>query len=319
MDMTRPKSSKKSVARFEMLRFWRSILSMGTRPKTSSPLTPQEIGRHYDQFAWAYRRFWGDHIHHGLFLDGVDDPVQAQELMLRHCAGKAGVSPGMVVADVGCGHGATAVWLAKEHSCKVLGLTLSPAQWKLACENTRSLNGRVRFQVADAESYAFAPSTFDLIWNMESSEHFFHKPGYFRKVANALKPGGRLMVAAWSGSMKDQLIRDIARVFLCPELWTAEEYVRNIQLAGMKIVSCEQLGAEVVRTWDLARESVHKSRLLLAVLPGEFREFVDGIELMQQGYRNGNLSYSIIVAEKIGSSGLRSTGSSERQGPTSPN
>jgi tocopherol O-methyltransferase len=277
-------------------------MAAGAKPAQAS-FSKQDIGRHYDQFAWAYRRFWGDHIHHGLFFDGVDDPVQAQELMLRHCASRTGVAPEMAVADIGCGHGATAVFLAKEYSCNVLGLTLSQAQWKLACENAHSLNGftgRVRFEVADAESYAFPANSFDLIWNMESSEHFFHKPAYFKKVAAALKPGGRLMVAAWTGSMKHQIIRQIAEVFLCPELWTADEYASHIETAGLKIVSCEEFGEEVVRTWDLAAESVNKSRLLLSLLPAEFREFADGIELMRRGYRNGELTYSVMVAEKIG-------------------
>lgn len=266
--------------------------------KRSHSLTLQDIGRHYDRFAWAYRRYWGDHIHHGLFRNGVDDPAHAQELMLRHCATQAGVHPGMLVADVGCGHGGTAIFLAKEYSCKVLGLTVSKAQCKLAQENAAMLNGKVRFELGDAESYPFHESAFDVVWNMESSEHFFDKPAYLRKVAAALKPGGKLMLAAWTGSMQHELIRNIAKVFLCPQLWTAEEYARHIESAGMQVADCEQLGMEVVRTWDLAAESVRRSSLLLSILPAEFREFAYGIELMREGYRSGILTYSIIVASK---------------------
>jgi tocopherol O-methyltransferase len=262
-------------------------------------LTVQDIGRHYDQFAWAYRRYWGDHIHHGLFRDGVDDPGHAQELMLQHCATQADVQPGMVVADVGCGHGGTTIFLAKEYSCSVLGLTVSKIQWKLAQENAHTLNGKIRFEVGDAESYPFPESAFDVIWNMESSEHFFDKPAYLRKAAAALKPGGKLMLAAWTGSMQHELIRNIAKVFLCPQLWLAKEYIRHIELAGMQVAHCEQLGMEVVRTWDLAAETVQRSSLLLSVLPAEFREFAHGIELMREGYRSRKLTYSIIVASKV--------------------
>lgn len=271
---------------------------MESAAKESRSLTPRDIGHHYDQFAWAYRRYWGDHIHHGLFRDGVDDSVQAQELMLRHCATRAGVEPGMTVMDVGCGHGGTAIFLASQHSCDVFGLTVSKEQWKLARENARSLNGHVRFELGDAESYSFPESAFDLIWNMESSEHFFDKPAYLRKAAAALKPGGKLMMAAWTGSMQHELIRDIAKVFLCPQLWPAEEYIRHIELAGMQVVSCEQLSMEVARTWDLAGDRVRRSGLLLSILPAEFREFAHGIELMREGYKSGRLTYSIIVARK---------------------
>ncbi|HEY6250579.1 MAG TPA: methyltransferase domain-containing protein, partial [Candidatus Angelobacter sp.] len=185
----------------------------------SRSLSSRDIGDHYNQFAWAYRRYWGDHIHHGLFLTGNEDREESQQLMLRHCAVRVGLCAGLSVADVGCGHGATAALLATEYSCKILGLTISETQFKYAREACASLNGNVHFELANAEEYVFPAGSFDVIWNMESSEHFFDKPAYFRKVATALKPGGKLMVAAWSGSMKDQIIREIARGFLCPELW----------------------------------------------------------------------------------------------------
>lgn len=133
---------------------------------------------------------------------------------------------------------------------------------------------------------------------MESSEHFFDKPGYFTKVAAALRPGGRLMVTAWTGSMKRELIRKIAEVFLCPELLTAEQYFRCFTKAGLTPVSCLPLGARVARTWDICAKRVGAAGPLIRMMPNRYREFVDGIQLMRQGYRSGELSYSLLVAEK---------------------
>lgn len=268
-----------------------------TRPDSLSSL---DIGQHYNQFAWAYRRYWGDHIHHGFFLTGKEDREQSQQAMVHYCAARAGLAAGMSVADVGCGHGGTASLLAKEYSCKVLGLTISETQLKFAREACASLDGNVWFELANAEEYAFPPRGFDVMWNMESSEHFFDKPGYFRKVAHALKPGGKLMVAAWSGSMKDQMIRDIARVFLCPELWTACEYQAQVEAAGLRVTLCEHLSSEVARTWDIAAERVEKSHWMLALLPAAFSQFTQGIELMREGYRSGQLTYTILIADKPG-------------------
>jgi len=275
-------------------------MQAGTKPSPTHSFSSKDIGEHYDQFAWAYRRYWGDHIHHGLFLSGEEDSGQSQRLMLQHCASRAGVQAGIMVADVGCGHGGTVNLLAGEYGCSVLGLTISETQLRLARKACESLNGKVRFELADAEAYDFRPASFDLIWNMESTEHFFDKPAYFRKIAGALKPGGRLMVAAWSGSMKDALVQEVARIFLCPELWTPEEYAREIEATGLKISSREELADEVVRTWDISAQQIHKSRWMLSILPAAFTEFTKGIELMREGYRNGQLKYSIIVANKIG-------------------
>src|SRR5262249_5482276 len=94
------------------------------------------------------------------------------------------------------------------------------------------------------------------------------------------------------------LVRDVARVFLCPELWTTDEYVRQIESTGMQIASREQLAAEVVPTWDIAAKHARNSQWLLTILPSQFRAFVDGIELMRRGYHTGLLTYSILAATK---------------------
>ena len=205
----------------------------------------------------------------------------------------------MAVADVGCGHGLTARFLADEYACGVMGLTISRRQVELARKNCEALNGKVQFKLADAETFAFTPASFDVIWNMESSEHFFDKAGYLRKAADALKPGGRLMVAAWSGSMQDDLVRAIAKTFLCPELWTADEYAQAIGAAGLEIISREQLAAEVARTWEISARQVQGSLGLLGLVPRQFSEFVQGIDLIREGYRTGRITYTILVARKI--------------------
>ena len=106
------------------------------------------------------------------------------------------------------------------------------------------------------------------------------------------------MVAAWTGSMEDDLIREIARVFLCPELQTASDYLQQMEAAGLEVVHREDLAKEVVPTWDICSEHARAARPLLPLFPGKFRSFAEGIELMREGYRNGKLFYSVIVARR---------------------
>jgi tocopherol O-methyltransferase len=266
----------------------------------SSRLLAADIREHYDDFSWVYRLYWGEHIHHGIFPSGNETQRHAQDLLLRRCAEMADLGPGMKVADVGCGHGATARFLAREYGCQVLGLTISPVQFKAAVQGARSLPdpAGVSFELADAEQYSFTASSLDVVWNMESSEHFFDKTAYFQKAAAALKPGGRLMLAAWTGSMQHQLIREIARVFLCPELLTTEQYSAEIQTAGLNVLQAEEIGPLVARTWDLCAAHARLAAPLLLALPEKFRSFAQGIELMREGFRCGLLNYSIVVAGK---------------------
>ena len=262
--------------------------------------TPATIREHYDFFAPLYHAFWGDHIHHGLFLNGTRDPEAAQLRMIEHCAQLAGIKPGWRVLDVGCGHGGTAIHLAKHHSCSVEGITISERQVQFAREGTARarLNGEVKFAIADADSYHFPVAAYDAVWTMESSEHFADKPQYFRNVQRTLKPGGVLVLAAWTGDMQKARVRKVAEVFLCPQLQTDEEYSEQITGAGLRVEHLEDVSAQVTRTWEICRERLRWSTPLVRTLPAKHRNFVKGIGLISEAYRSGQLGYSILMARK---------------------
>ena len=94
------------------------------------------------------------------------------------------------------------------------------------------------------------------------------------------------------------LVRQIADAFLCPDLLTAEQYRKRLQSAGMTVVCCETLACEVSRTWDICAERLHTTRWLLTLLPRRFRAFQKSVELMREGFRSGQLDYTVLVAQK---------------------
>ena len=262
--------------------------------------TASQIREHYDSLAYIYRTFWGDHIHHGLFLEDGDSAKTAQVRLLQHCADLLKLRAGAEVLDVGCGHGGTSSFLAREYDCKITGLTLSSKQSKLALENARAagVSERVKILVQNADYYDFPARHFDVVWTMESSEHFASKARYFANVAQTLRPQGQLLLAAWTGSMGSSRVREVARAFLCPELWSREEYTGTIRTNGMRVVAAQDLTARVIRTWEICEEHARSASTIVKLLPQAAREFVEGIAIILDAYRSGDLTYTVMAAEK---------------------
>lgn len=274
--------------------------SDGDAPLANNPgmATPDAVRRHYDSLAFVYRTFWGDHIHHGFFVDG-DGPARAQLRMVEHCVSLLGTF-GRDVLDVGCGHGGTAVYLAKRCGCRVLGITISEKQGYLARENATEagVGSQVGIVVADAERFAYPGERFDVVWTMESSEHFADKSRYFQNASHTLRPGGRLLLSAWTGSMRSARVREVARRFLCPQLWTSEQCESAIAAAGLKVRASEDLSRNVMRTWEICSQRAQAAKMAVQLLPSAPREFVAGIDVILEAYRKGELRYVVITAEK---------------------
>ena len=110
----------------------------------------------------------------------------------------AAARPGERVVDVGCGCGELAFRLAEEvaPSGQVLGVDISEPMLGLARE--RAPAGAVlRFALADATTFAFAPGAADLAVSRFGIMFFADPAKSFANLGRALKPGGRIVFACW--------------------------------------------------------------------------------------------------------------------------
>jgi tocopherol O-methyltransferase len=156
------------------------------------------IRHHYDLVTPFYWLLWGQHLHHGLW--NVQEPsAQAQQQLTETLAREAGIRGGEDVLDVGCGMGGSSIHLAHELNCRVTGITISRFQ-RFWAENSARLHraaSRTAFHCLDAETAEFPPESFDVVWNIECTEHLYDKAHFFQRAAQWLRPGGRMAICAW--------------------------------------------------------------------------------------------------------------------------
>ncbi len=271
-----------------------------------------EIRKHYDRLSRFYRMLWGEHLHHGYWENG-ESIERAQVKLMEQLAERARIPRGAQVLDIGCGLGGSAFWLADQYDCRVTGFTISPVQARMATKKAKAkhLADRVQFVVTDANAWQPRPESAEVVWIMESSEHFRDKKSFFQRCAIALKPGGVLAVCAWlrgeqSASDKDrELVATIGRAMFSASLDTLSHYAAWMREANLTVETAIDITKNVAPTWEHCFGMARRLKLnwLVHLADAPTQRFVQSFPLMTQAYATGAMAFGLFVARKSPSNG----------------
>jgi SAM-dependent methyltransferase len=104
--------------------------------------------------------------------------------------------PGQRVLDLGCGKGATSVFLAREADVDVVALDL----WTPEAEVQRVVDAagvadRVTVRQADARDLPFADDEFDAVVSIDAFEYFGTDVAFLPTLLRVLRSGGRIAIS----------------------------------------------------------------------------------------------------------------------------
>ncbi len=147
-------------------------------------------------------RYWADH---------ADEFDAALRRYTPRFLDAARLSATDRVLDVGCGTGGTAVEAARRvPQGSVLGVDLSAAMLEVARRRSVEARlGNVTFEQADAQIHPFDAATFDVVLARTSAMFFGDRPAAFANLAQALRPGGRLVLLSWQPVARNEWIQRI--------------------------------------------------------------------------------------------------------------
>ncbi len=170
---------------------------------TSQPDTAtrrDRVRRYYDRNAAAFERLGqgGASIHRAVWGPGV----QTREAAFHHVDDLlldilSSVDRRADVVDLGCGLGASLLYLAEHADISGDGITLSPVQAARAGELIARAGAADRVRVREGDYLALPEDLAgqaDLTFSIEAFLHSPDADGYFREAARSLRPGGRLAI-----------------------------------------------------------------------------------------------------------------------------
>jgi tocopherol O-methyltransferase len=268
------------------------------------PNDPAKVREFYDLISSHFHELWGQHLHHGYWIRGDETKEQAQVQLIEHLAEAAKIQPGQTVLDVGCGTGASSIYLSKKYHAQATGISISAVQVALANQAAAKEKVDATFLLMDAEAMKFQQS-FDVIWSVESISHYQDIPGFFAAAAGLLAPDGTIAVIDWfknENLTAAQYRREIVPIEkgMLVELATMPEYLAWMRSNGLKIIQCEVLNTSCAKTWDLGLDIIKNRSLwkLAATNGAMFVSFLKAFRAMRAGFASERFVYGLIVAQK---------------------
>lgn len=262
-----------------------------------------KIIAHYDFASPYYQSLWGEHIHHGYWINGDETKETAQIQMIEHLAQLANMKMGLRVLDIGCGFGGTSVYLAKRYGAKATGITISPVQVQMAKDAAAKAKVDANFLLMDAEEMQFA-EPFDLLWSVESISHYQDPRKFFASAARLLKPGGCFALTDWfqkenlSIAEKKKFIEPIEKGMMV-ELRGMNEYNDFLVASGLQVVHRQDITKQCAKSWDIGLDIIKDKSFwyLAAKLGAGFVAYMKAFHAMRVGFSSGSFVCGLFVAK----------------------
>jgi cyclopropane-fatty-acyl-phospholipid synthase len=234
---------------------------------------------------------------------------EASEHKLTLICDQLELTPDTHLLEVGTGWGGLAIHAASEYGCRVTTATISPEQYRHACEAVRAAGLEDRITVLECD-YRELTGTYDRIVSVEMIEAVGpeYLSTYFRKLGELIRPDGLLLLQAitvpdrrYKAALRntDFIKRYVFPGGFLPSVRVlVDEMSRHTRLTPMALRDIGQDYAQTLAHWrerfDAAREQVREQgfdrrfrrlwHYYLCYCEGAFRErAISTVQLLAAG------------------------------------
>ncbi len=218
--------------------------------------------------------------------------------------GWLGLAPAARLLEVACGSGGPALYIARKHGCRIIGIDVN--EKAIATASQAAVAGGADaavFQVVDADGrLPFDDASFDAIACIDSLNHLRDRLGVLREWHRVLRPGRRILftdpvVITGPVTSEELAVRSSIGSFLFVPLEVTDQYLAD---AGFRTLRREDVTDNAVRVSGRWRAARQVRREDLVRIEGEERfeglqKFLGTVHHLASERR---LSRFVFVAEK---------------------
>lgn len=153
--------------------------------------------QHYEVPTAFYQHCLGKHLKYssGYWKPGVTDLDTAEEDMLELTCGRAELTDGQQVLELGCGWGSLSLYMATRYPQSDFTVVSNSTTQKQYIDGQAAERGITNLTVLTADMNAFLiDQRFDRVVSVEMFEHMRNYQLLLGKVASFLKPDGKLFI-----------------------------------------------------------------------------------------------------------------------------
>jgi len=276
-----------------------------------------QVKKYYDSTLTDYKLLWTDSkglaIHFGYYDKGVKNHKQAVLKTNEVLARLVAIKPTDFVLDAGCGLGGSAIWLAQNIGCRVVGITIVPHQVETAQKFVKKyqLENKIDIQNQNYCQTNFDDQSFDVVWALESIVHAQNKKDFIDEAFRLLRKGGRIIIAEYTLrdhpplSIKERkIIAPWFKGWAMPNLLTANEYKKLLKKTGFKKIRSfditNKMRPSLARLSRLSKIAMPLAKLLykLRIFNKERFGNIEGSTYQMKALAQQLWSYTIVTAKK---------------------
>jgi ubiquinone/menaquinone biosynthesis C-methylase UbiE len=232
-----------------------------------------------------------------------------EELTL-HLGRTLGITKDHKVLDIACGSGTSALALAKEFGCKVVGIDLSEKNLEKARDSAKEegMEDLLKFKISDAERIGLPSEAFDFVVCECALCTFPNSETAVKEMFRVLKPGGKVGITdvVIERELPESLNNIVSMVLCIAGARSRDGYMKILEEGGFNNIEYEDQSHYVNELMEKAKKLVVGWDLLNKISDSGLDKIFDitpekAKELLEVGFgelEKGTFGYGMFIGSK---------------------